>query len=158
MIFYFHRKLDERQYKNKYIKLELPEEEQYRCYYCGMNATQTDHVPPISHGGDFNLGFLIHSCSECNIILGDNRYETLNERSRTIKLYLQKKFKKTLKYPDWSDEEIEEMSGRLKEAIVNLERAKRIIKERINYSSSMHEIYKNIKLYYIESYNKYKIK
>jgi hypothetical protein len=135
------------EYQTKYIRLELPEQEQYKCFYCGEIATQTDHVPPVTHNEEFELGFLIPSCSECNCHLSNNRYETLQERTNEIKTYLKKEFNKILEYPDWSSEEIEEMTGRFKDSVVAIVETKKDALERISYCSSYMGLYGSLRLY-----------
>lgn len=36
------------------------------CQYCGREATEVDHVVPVSRGGSHNLTNLVASCSACN--------------------------------------------------------------------------------------------
>ena len=42
------------------------------CYYCGGDATQADHVIPISRGGDpMSLENMVASCKRCNVSKGN---------------------------------------------------------------------------------------
>lgn len=42
------------------------------CFYCGGDATQADHVIPISKGGDpMNLQNMVASCKRCNVSKGN---------------------------------------------------------------------------------------
>ena len=42
------------------------------CYYCGGDATQADHVIPISKGGDpMSLDNMVASCKRCNVSKGN---------------------------------------------------------------------------------------
>ena len=42
------------------------------CYYCGGDATQADHVIPISKGGDpMSLENMVASCKRCNVSKGN---------------------------------------------------------------------------------------
>ena len=42
------------------------------CFYCGGDATQADHVIPISKGGDpMSLDNMVASCKRCNVSKGN---------------------------------------------------------------------------------------
>ena len=42
------------------------------CYYCGGDATQADHVIPISKGGDpMSLENMVACCKGCNVSKGN---------------------------------------------------------------------------------------
>jgi len=54
------------------------------CYYCGEFATCIDHIVPVSFGGGNNISNLVLSCSWCNLLAGDNVFETLDEKQDYI--------------------------------------------------------------------------
>jgi 5-methylcytosine-specific restriction endonuclease McrA len=42
------------------------------CYYCGGDATQADHVIPISKQGDpMDLDNMVACCKRCNVVKGN---------------------------------------------------------------------------------------
>ena len=42
------------------------------CYYCGGDATQADHVIPISKMGDpMDLDNMVACCKRCNVVKGN---------------------------------------------------------------------------------------
>ena len=143
-------------FRNPYLLLELPDMERDKCFYCGEYAYETDHVPPITHLGDFNLGFLIPTCRECNVILSNKRYFTLRERVCEIKNRLKIRYNYQLKISPWCNNELNELDGRLKEYVANHTNAVNVLLERIKYYSSMYELYSELDLYSLNIESGYK--
>lgn len=91
------------------------------CWYCGDVATSRDHVIPHATTGLNKRRYegveLIECCANCNSILGANLFETLTERVE----YLAKRFgaKHKLNSPrvEWSEDEIAELNGNLRQYI-----------------------------------------
>ena len=53
--------------KYKAARLAALRRDGYTCYYCGDEATQTDHVVSLKDGGDpISLDNLVSSCARCN--------------------------------------------------------------------------------------------
>ena len=54
--------------KYKSQRLRVLIRDNYTCYYCGTeDATQADHVVPISKGGDpISLDNMVAACARCN--------------------------------------------------------------------------------------------
>ena len=82
------------------------------CYYCGLQATQIDHVVPKStlkllslSTVDITMDILknrslkVHSCRECNSVLSNSLQATLAERKKELKKRLRKR-KRLLILPD----------------------------------------------------------
>jgi 5-methylcytosine-specific restriction endonuclease McrA len=64
-----------RQYKRQ--RLIVLDRDGHTCVYCGEDATQTDHVIPISKGGHpTDLLNLVACCKKCNVSKG-NRSEAV---------------------------------------------------------------------------------
>lgn len=90
----------------------------FPCTYCGEKATHADHVFPISvlawlieeDGFDIEKERLtiplVPACQECNLALKDVLTDSINKRKRIIRKRLQRKYKKILSIPEWTDEEI----------------------------------------------------
>jgi len=144
------RRAFKKAYKNSYIKIALPDSELEKCFYCGEWAFSIDHVPPITHLGDFKLGFLIPACQECNCILNDRRFNTLGERCEYIKRKLKKRYGSILYISPWSNEEIDELDGRLKEYVSGYRNSIDILLERLGYKSSVYKIYEDVNLYELD--------
>ena len=97
------------------------------CYYCGMPASDTEHVVPrvvlhmieglpISEQKAFtrNRILTVRSCSECNHLLGPTVQGTLAERKRYLKERLRKRYRKILSMQDWTEEELNDLGGHLR--------------------------------------------
>ena len=84
------------------------------CYYCGMPADTIDHVPPrcvradLMHLNEKRWAFVeVDACHECNCLLGASPPWTIHERKKKIKEKLKKRYRKYMKLPDWTDQEME---------------------------------------------------
>ena len=57
------------------IKDFIFQRDNYRCHYCGDEATQIDHIVPQSLGGTNITTNLVASCARCNNLKGNSCYE-----------------------------------------------------------------------------------
>lgn len=58
--------------KYKMIRLRVLHRDNYVCYYCGGEATQVDHVIPISKQGDvMDMDNMVAACKRCNVAKGN---------------------------------------------------------------------------------------
>jgi hypothetical protein len=113
------------------------------CVYCGLLATDKEHVFPRSWIEEMKkmkeMGFdvkvpkeiIVPSCRECNLIASDFVFSSLKEKKTYIRKKLLKKYKKFLTTPTWSDEEIQELSGRLREQVFIYNEIVKIMKRRL---------------------------
>ena len=104
-----------------------------RCYYCGVPATCMDHFPPIvlyETGGE---AWLIPSCTECNSILGSDFHYTLEQRKAHVKYQLEKRYKKVLAIPEWTDDELIDMEYALLQHIENSRLLREQVIDRLSY-------------------------
>ena len=116
-----------------------------QCFYCGVPAEEKEHTVPISYINDLErlrgLGLsvaipeqkIVPTCFECNQLLGKKYYGTPNQRKIELKVLLSDKYRKLIESPDWDDDEIVEMNGRMKEYIVIYQEAKKLIMKRLSY-------------------------
>lgn len=114
------------------------------CVYCGLLATDREHVTPISWINSMKdmkeMGFdvkvpdevIVPSCRECNAIASAKLFNTFTEKKRHIRERLMKKYKRFYDFKIWKDEEIEELSGRLREQVFYFNEIAKIIKKRLN--------------------------
>ena len=114
----------------------------YDCTYCGMNATDMDHVIPRSYsmleGEDTrSKEDCVPACRECNGLLSNLMVITIAERAGYLVSRLVDRHKKLLDSPDWSEEEFEELEGRLRKHVKSLQTKKKVIKARIAYAQSV---------------------
>jgi len=101
------------------------------CYYCGLPATSKDHAVPrallraLADDPDalrhimWNRRETVPCCRECNCLLGVSVQNTLEERKAFLKERLRRRYTRFLSIPDWSEEELFEMSGRLRRYVVS---------------------------------------
>ena len=60
---------NQRAYKKQ--RLKVLHRDNWVCFYCSGDATQADHVIPISRGGDpMSMDNMVASCKKCNIAKG----------------------------------------------------------------------------------------
>lgn len=112
------------------------------CYYCGLPADVIDHVIPkivlkshdaVGHDIRKNRTLTVPACRECNSLLSASVQKTLQERKRELKIRLKRKYKKLLIMPEWNEEELSELSPRLRQYIEASQKHKQLVKLRILY-------------------------
>jgi hypothetical protein len=95
-------------------------EDRSSCFYCGDEARCEDHVIPHSflrHKGTRREGWEIDTlpaCHECNSILSNQIFESLEERKSYLFEILERRKRKELKAKGWDSEEIEDLGYSLK--------------------------------------------
>ncbi len=47
-------------YGDLYVKIDVPHDMLYTCFYCGCIATDWDHVPPLSRAHDYRAVYDRH--------------------------------------------------------------------------------------------------
>jgi hypothetical protein len=119
-----------------------------RCYYCGEPAGSVDHVVPQSMlemlrimGDDAVSSVLarhgrrmtVPCCMECNSVLGNKYFDTLEKRKAHLKQRMRQRYKKILRMPDWSDRELGQLGGRLQEHVISALVKRDIILQRLRY-------------------------
>ena len=116
----------------------------FKCYYCGENASCFDHTPPISLIESYiatkqKAEFLrVPSCIECNAILKNYDSSTLSIRMEELKRRLERKYSKVLKMgTKWTEKEIielqQEQDNSLNRSILDMYRIYLITIERLNF-------------------------
>jgi len=109
----------------------------YPCSYCGDKYADTlDHVVPHSYNHvhnkrSYDKKLVIPCCKECNTILSNKLFFTIGERASHLSVKYTKKYKKLLSLPSWSEEELEEVKGSLKEKIIYDNKYKEHVKLKI---------------------------
>ena len=120
--------------------LETLNETDDRCAYCGMIATDNEHVVPYSFlsplakrkGSVKNFKqYIVRSCSSCNGLASSKMFENFWEKKRHIAKRLKEKNKKLLSTPDWTDEEYQELEGRLLRHVFASQTNKKLLKIRL---------------------------
>lgn len=115
------------------------------CAYCGMPADSKDHVIPRSysrmmydvHNSRSKLletfGETVPCCHECNSLLGATPALTVPERKKFVKAALKKRYRKVLKMPNWSEDEIDALKGLLQEHVKQRKMHKELIEGRLSW-------------------------
>jgi len=120
------------------------------CVYCGSDAQVRDHVIPVSFLGsirsyDNSQYWIVDSCEICNSLAGNKIFLNIPNKAKFIKKRYLSKFKKVLRTPEWSEEEMGEMGEmgyKLKKMIFSSMVAKRVILTKINYLSTVENMNK----------------
>jgi hypothetical protein len=108
--------------------------------YCGQPADTLDHVPPVSRISDYEAlrldrerYFLVRSCADCNVVLGNSLQETILQRAEYLKDRLEQKHRNKLKAQEWDEEELQELGPRLRSSVRAQIRTATRIRARIDY-------------------------
>lgn len=106
------------------------------CIYCGFGANVRDHVIPASYYSKRTYGqnmILVPACSICNGLASNYLPISLLDRKNVIKERFFRKYEKViLNQKEWTDAEINELKGNLKNYIKNKNFFKKIICQRYN--------------------------
>lgn len=105
------------------------------CHYCGDWFQCRDHFIPISYlrlKRDYRKNETVKCCNSCNLILSDNIFSSMEERSRYILQTIYIKYKKLLKLPVWESEDIEKLDYSLKTRVTSHQFAKQNIESRVS--------------------------
>lgn len=124
--------------RKRFFRINGTEFEGDPCYYCGEIATTVDHAFPlsaleklISAGEEVPRSRLkrVPACSECNCLLSAFVFPSLQYRKAFLKKQLQRRYKKTLAMPDWTDRELSKLSYRLQQNVLaGLARKEQVLK------------------------------
>jgi len=111
------------------------------CYYCGMPATEKEHVIPKAILRAFeDVGIeeiisrrklLVRACRECNALLGSTYQTTLAERKAFLKAALRDRYRSVLKMKDWTEEKLSELGPTLRTHVESAMRLKRLTEWRL---------------------------
>lgn len=91
--------------------------DKYSCTYCGQPATELDHVIPVSYGGKERSranDVVVPCCSTCNIWLSNKPVFTIADRAWRVATMFKRKHKRELAIPDWTVEELLEVSDTMR--------------------------------------------
>ena len=94
------------------------------CTYCGDTADTIDHVPPLAMvyeladaGAYPGRLWLVPACHECNSTLSGRHLPTLAGRRKHLAHRYRRRYASLLRMPRWSNDELSEMKGVLREDI-----------------------------------------
>lgn len=105
-----------------------PKKESKLCAYCGFQATDLEHIIPYSflYGDErtkhdrvgIKKDILTWSCSECNSLAGDLVFDNFWEKKKYICERVIIRYKKLISSPLWTNDEIDELDGNLREYVM----------------------------------------
>ena len=101
-----------------------------RCAYCGMPASDREHVLPKAYRKNNDT---VPSCRECNLMAGSKVFGSFAEKRDYIRFRIEIRYEGLAKTPHWTEDEIDELSGHLKSAIQMAMKAKEIHKDRMKW-------------------------
>lgn len=101
------------------------------CVYCGEVATTKEHFPPVSIS---MRGYILPACRECNISLGAEYGRDFTSRYELAKRRIGRKHSRALCFPDWSNEEIKELSHSMQSDVKKWIARKKKASNRLNWN------------------------
>ncbi len=107
----------------------LTKEEFPLCVYCGMLSDSLDHYPPISSSP--LVGVLLPACLECNRFASDLYPYDFTKRVEHVKNKIRRKHANVLRTPIWSADELDTMSGLMREEVRIWRERRRIVHARL---------------------------
>lgn len=115
------------------------------CTYCGAAfPSDKDHVIPASYtyGGKHRYPQYqwVWSCKLCNTTLSNKTYLTVQLKADYLLGRFRQRFRHELRFPDWTTEELDEVSPRLAKVIRSKLAKREGIRERIYYLRRVAEI------------------
>lgn len=130
--------------KDVWDDLKPSQENLKECVYCGILASEKEHVIPKAYLRNvkdlFLLGFgvdvpeeiIVPACKECNMIAGAKVFPSFRAKKSFIREQLLIRYKKFRTFNPWTDEELGELSGRLKEHTFFFNEIAKIMKKRFD--------------------------
>lgn len=118
------------------------------CHYCGVPAWTIDHVVPrlmldmIQKSEDETLKaqirqrhkiLTVSACGECNTLLGERYFPTLEKRKSWVRQRLRRRYRKFLTMPTWGLDELAALDGGLQDYILQGLAIKRHVLRRVQW-------------------------
>jgi len=109
-----------------------------QCAYCGAPAEDREHVVPYSwmfsgarKSNKVRQSCIVMACKECNSLAGGTVFATFGEKKAYIAGCVEHRYRKVLKSPEWTDDELEELTGRLQREVFAYTQVKKFVKLRL---------------------------
>jgi len=124
----------------------------YNCIYCGDVATTRDHFIPwtynhvgkrketVGTGKKIDGKNIVPACLECNSMAGNKVFETIEKKREYIQERIEIKYKKIIRIPDWSENELKELGRKLMKDTRLKMLAKQWVINRIAYPTVIYPI------------------
>ena len=111
------------------------------CTYCGdTTSIVRDHVVSVDWSGfrrSYRKGDTVPCCRECNSILSNKPLHSISSRANFISCALYKKYRKIINHPNWSDDELLEMSIEFSSTLKCRGNAKSFVEARVLHAQMM---------------------
>lgn len=104
--------------------------EQKVCVYCGDWFECRDHVIPVSYTHArrcFRNTKTVPACKLCNQLLGSQIFSSMEERSAYLFDTVRHRYRRLLKLPVWSQDEIDDLQDGMRSVVETSQHAKRLI-------------------------------
>jgi hypothetical protein len=114
------------------------------CTYCGAwDGDNQDHIVPVSYNqnvsrvGGRRKGVsyknTVPCCKECNSLLSDRLYFSIPSRAAYLLGTYERRYKKLLSQPDWSNEEIEELGPSMRTSTIQSMKDKNEVRRQLEF-------------------------
>ena len=105
------------------------------CIYCGsINGLTRDHVIPVSFASvsrHYESKDIVSCCFECNSLLSDKLFFTIQDRAAYLHKVYSRKYSSTIKIPKWTKQELEELDISLRELVTTGIKEQKVILARL---------------------------
>lgn len=126
-----------RRYRYRRVGVRDPES----CVYCGNPAECLDHVLPLRYANwqpeltpaERRLLILVPACWECNALAGSTPFQTFRAKRAYVHDRLLRRYRKLLDLPSWTEAEVNELSGNLREHVRGEQARRRVALFRIGH-------------------------
>lgn len=110
---------------------------EFDCSYCGLYATDVDHIPPVSRMDEMIAKdrFCLPACKECNRLLSNFPIYPPEDRRAFIKDRLRRRSKPVRQ---WTDEQLGEFGPTLRNKIRKAMRESEVLQIRLEYVGPFH--------------------
>jgi hypothetical protein len=118
--------------------------EQKTCIYCGSDESLVrEHVIPCSFFGyrseNSARQWIVTGCATCNKLAGSFVCFSIPEKAKYISKRYKEYFKKVLRTPFWSEEELNGLKHSLRMAVITGLEAKAVINQKLKYLKEVSE-------------------
>ena len=106
------------------------------CIYCGEPGRDRHHYKEsVANSGQkrrYKRGETLPACRECNLLIG-SLTPTYTETCYLLYDKVSDRYKNVLSIPNWEQEDLKELEGRLRRTTVSKIRKKKLIMERLDF-------------------------
>ena len=106
-----------------------------QCVYCGLVAQSKDHLIPTNWTGREGRArvLTVPACLQCNSAIGDTPVFAIDKRRAIAQAHISRKYRKVLARPDYSNDDLMEFEGRLRQAVKAGLAEKQSVRDRLSW-------------------------